>query len=1740
MAGERFGLQQTPGVLAVKKGGTGLGDIPAGSVLVANNLDVFTCATSTSGIWVLRNDNGIISWGDLSNLDIDTHTLDDHLDVDIAGSWGGASMGYPLVSDRDLLFYDTATKKFISGDYSAAGFGYASQLCVDNAADPGCLVRLNASSQFPYNYLPLFIGDDGNPGTSVKGAVPPAAQNDWVVSGKFLAADGTWRTPAGGGGETNTASNIGGFVQVFSSKVVLDLQFRTLQSSDGSVTITQNVNDIDFIANPANINAALTIGNGLAGAPAASYDGSAAITISGDYEAVVLPAKAATPAVLGVATTLSRSDHVHLVNDIGELGDVNLAGLANGDVLQYQVATLDWQNVALGAIFEPTVTWRDGLVNAAGVSDVDYNATNLKIDGGPGSNGALNTIQDIDATASPTFAGLTLSSLAGVGNRNIMVDATGQIVIDATGTGYWTRNGAGYLYPTTNTDDVGIAITDAPQTELEVGGDISLTEDVDRSITVLTSSAATAGGDLTIEAGDAGAGVGSYTGGNLILKSGDGGGSGGANSSGLVAIYGGTGDGVGDVYLNRNELGAAQGDTYLGSISTDLFATDILLVDGSGKIVTDTRANIASAWWTHDVGGWLYPTNLGEPVGIGAGFAGISPAEALEVSGNIALSKNANREIYNVQRSNVGIGYILGIQAGDAFSAGADYKGGALTLEGGDGDGVNYDGGDVHLMGGSGGGTGDYGSVYLNRGLGPVFAAIGSTYIGEVAQDVVSPRVLVYDDTTGLIGYDTRANLSTGVDEFTDLTDTPNSYGGSSEYLLQVNNVPDELEFIANISDAQHGALSNRITPGGTPAASPAHHPLYSVGESGFCPGTPVVITDDMVLGIYGWTALSTLLQPPTFNWRYGLTASLVGTVLTVDVDYDPLNLDLLGAGDTAQLTTIQDIHTSADVTFDSLKLNDLAGFAGYNVYVDALGNLQIQAPGINLWDLTGSDLYPINTSYNVSIGATAGAEKLNVAGNFQFIEGADRTIDIAQPASPGNGDSFYILAADANVTPTTGNEVAGNLYLGAGAASGGASSGGGDAYLYGGDSSGSTGTGGHVYIYPGDGDQEGNTYVNLPAGVGNPKRGELFLGLPSQDDLSTWVLGWEGGQVTVIDPSTISPGTAYWDIDGSLNIYSKNHTGYVDIGLVSGSAAGLRVNPHNTNLNSVYIGNAVGTNTITGLDNIGIGADHFTNMIGGNNNIAIGVGNLEDVVSGAYNIAVGKYVLPDVTGSNNIGLGREALFSAVAVTGNIAIGNYTLYTQTGSGNAVAIGDGALRYFPDVYSTVAIGLYAGAGEGTLPVRLEYGVFIGTDAGRYQADTASYNTFIGAYSGKGAAPPTASVTGDSNTGIGAYTLTSLQDGDNNVAIGRDSLFSLVSGSDNVFIGYYSGRYYEGDDSIGIGRSALLYGTGNNNIAIGYNTMDDPSCSGSNNVMFGNSAGNAITTGSSNVGAGYAVFNDLTTGNFNVAFGHTAAENTTTGSENVAIGYRALRDNISGNYNIAIGSSALQSLSHASSSNNNLVIGRQAADAATLIYDSLIFGNVAGGASTQMYSNVIIGYQAYMRHTNVTSASSSNVVIGKQAAQGASGDYRMTNSIIIGYQAADLIQTTYSNTIIGTYAAAAMTTGNNNTMYGYGAGTNVTTGVRNLLLGMYAGDGLTTESYQLAISGLNQDADKIDLISGDFNRNRSDDTGRVTINDVLLLPHRSGTPGTPQDGEIWTETDGVHVYINGSEYTLDMSP
>lgn len=64
----------------------------------------------------------------------------------------------------------------------------------------------------------------------------------------------------GGGGEANTASNVGTGAGVFKQKTAVDLQFKSIRSSDGTVSITGNTDDVDITASLTQLNGFTYVG----------------------------------------------------------------------------------------------------------------------------------------------------------------------------------------------------------------------------------------------------------------------------------------------------------------------------------------------------------------------------------------------------------------------------------------------------------------------------------------------------------------------------------------------------------------------------------------------------------------------------------------------------------------------------------------------------------------------------------------------------------------------------------------------------------------------------------------------------------------------------------------------------------------------------------------------------------------------------------------------------------------------------------------------------------------------------------------------------------------------------------------------------------------------------------------------------------------------------------------------------------------------------------------------------------------------------------------------------------------------------------------------------------------------------------------------------------------------------------------------------------------------------------------
>lgn len=136
----------------------------------------------------------------------------------------------------------------------------------------------------------------------------------------------------------------------------------------------------------------------------------------------------------------------------------------------------------------------------------------------------------------------------------------------------------------------------------------------------------------------------------------------------------------------------------------------------------------------------------------------------------------------------------------------------------------------------------------------------------------------------------------------------------------------------------------------------------------------------------------------------------------------------------------------------------------------------------------------------------------------------------------------------------------------------------------------------------------------------------------------------------------------------------------------------------------------------------------------------------------------------------------------------------------------------------------------------------------------------------------------------------YQALNVSTGDENVAIGYDSMLSNTTGNYNVAVGAQSNR---------------VNTTNNYNTAIGYNSMYNQS--GSKNVALGaNSLQNG--TGGFNTAIGIDTFTNLTSGSTNVGVGYWSLISTTSGSNNIGVGYNSGGSITTGSNNTVIGSLA----------------------------------------------------------------------------------------------------------------------------------------------------------------------------------------------------------------------------------------
>ena len=281
----------------------------------------------------------------------------------------------------------------------------------------------------------------------------------------------------------------------------------------------------------------------------------------------------------------------------------------------------------------------------------------------------------------------------------------------------------------------------------------------------------------------------------------------------------------------------------------------------------------------------------------------------------------------------------------------------------------------------------------------------------------------------------------------------------------------------------------------------------------------------------------------------------------------------------------------------------------------------------------------------------------------------------------------------------------------------------------------------------------------------------------------------------------------------------------------------------------------------------------------------------------------------------------------------------------------------------------------------------------------------------------------------------------------------------------------------------------------------------------NTVFGNGAGNALTTGSSNTFIGHDAGAGVSGDEDNVAIGEGAfsASNVFKG---VAVGYHAGKNN-NGNYNVFVGENA----GYNTSSSNNVSIGNNAGRSSTA-NDHTSVGYQAGYSQTSGVSNTNVGYKAGRQNTTNANrtyigyeagnynSGANNTGIGYRACNGyysfGTGQGTGADNTGIGYEAMSSLNgaSAIKNTAVGVQSLGGVLTAGNNTALGYRSGQNVTSAANNTFIGSQAGDAVTTGSNNTVI-GYDASASAVDATNEITLGNSSIATIRCQVQTISSL-------------------------------------
>ena len=312
---------------------------------------------------------------------------------------------------------------------------------------------------------------------------------------------------------------------------------------------------------------------------------------------------------------------------------------------------------------------------------------------------------------------------------------------------------------------------------------------------------------------------------------------------------------------------------------------------------------------------------------------------------------------------------------------------------------------------------------------------------------------------------------------------------------------------------------------------------------------------------------------------------------------------------------------------------------------------------------------------------------------------------------------------------------------------------------------------------------------------------------------------------------------------------------------------------------------------------------------------------------------------------------------------------------------------------------------------------------------------------------------------------------------------------------MLFGYSAGgAITEGVRNVAVGGSALsTVTTQGYNVAIGHGAL--LSAESGENVAVGFEAGRATTTTGANVYIGYQAGTANTTG-LNIAIGQNALVSNNTGTGNIVIGTKAMDANVAGDESIAIGDQALTNMNPSGNVDMfNLAVGHSAGKACTVGVKNTILGNYALFTDDTGSGSVAVGYKALYAQNPSSATDMHNVAVGEESAVALTEGNRNT---IVGQGTAGTLTTGNSNVIIGRSADVAAAGDDFSIVIGSGAqglGSNTT------LIG-------TTSTINAQIKGLRT---KVTATTGDTTLTANDSGETFVFNDAaatFTLPDSGG--------------------------------